>query len=719
MKNSFLALAFAMLVLVACSDPNKVEETTSAPLPAVTSIKWDDNLNDKAVLIERLPENTLTYIRIPSVWGMISSPKSNALQNALSSKANQTAVSELQSHLKQQLTDVPAEQKMLLEALFYNLRSPIEVISLLPQDMPITSAQIVIGARLNFTDIEQINAFIENLVSNNPDIKYNQKLSDSQSGLIQVGPAKFYFNFNTNSQRFIGISGMAVLADDLQQVLKWKVASSHKILEVENRIDTSRRGLFTWVNLSTLTANLGPMIPQQQTELLRTLGLMDAEYLAFGEGVANNSGKFSLLIKGKSGLIWNSSLPAQAITDTSTAGTPEVAMGFHFPDAKWLETLLIEAQKISPQSNNKGIEDWQQLNLKAEEAIGLSITDIMNAIAGQIVYVSDQAGGYFILSPQSANAMDVLLQKAKAHQSIEVNEFSLSDSKSAGKVIEVIMPGSILKNSQENKEFNKFLQRLKSRIYLKRDGDHYLLASVPQIFVARDQIKNKKPLQQWVKDKNINAERSMVWIATSARHVARQNYYFYLQYLQTLGDLLQYPVDIKSFPSAWDLQLPETSDLGMQINYSQQEFGIEFIYDSHPGEYFQSGSSGMATVAVIGILAAIAIPAYQDYTERAKISEVLFNISPLKDAVSKHYSTHKNWPSELNQQISTLQLSDKIKEVQYQSANHTINIVLKNDNQYLEDKILSLQAEVQSSGSITWRCFSDNIPNKSLPPSCR
>jgi type IV pilus assembly protein PilA len=47
----------------------------------------------------------------------------------------------------------------------------------------------------------------------------------------------------------------------------------------------------------------------------------------------------------------------------------------------------------------------------------------------------------------------------------------------------------------------------------------------------------------------------------------------------------------------------------------------------------------MIVVAIIGILAAVALPAYQDYTTRAKVSEVILMAAPAKLAVSETSST--------------------------------------------------------------------------------
>ncbi len=47
----------------------------------------------------------------------------------------------------------------------------------------------------------------------------------------------------------------------------------------------------------------------------------------------------------------------------------------------------------------------------------------------------------------------------------------------------------------------------------------------------------------------------------------------------------------------------------------------------------------MIVVAIIGILAAVALPAYQDYTARAKVSEIIVQMSGAKTQVSEYYAT--------------------------------------------------------------------------------
>ncbi len=55
----------------------------------------------------------------------------------------------------------------------------------------------------------------------------------------------------------------------------------------------------------------------------------------------------------------------------------------------------------------------------------------------------------------------------------------------------------------------------------------------------------------------------------------------------------------------------------------------------------------MIVVAIIGILAAIAIPAYQDFTIRAQVTEGLNLASSIKASVAEYYSDHGTWPTAL------------------------------------------------------------------------
>ena len=53
----------------------------------------------------------------------------------------------------------------------------------------------------------------------------------------------------------------------------------------------------------------------------------------------------------------------------------------------------------------------------------------------------------------------------------------------------------------------------------------------------------------------------------------------------------------------------------------------------------------MIVVAIVGILAAIALPAYQDYTVRAKVSEGIARLDEAKTSVAEYYSSNSAFPA--------------------------------------------------------------------------
>jgi len=73
----------------------------------------------------------------------------------------------------------------------------------------------------------------------------------------------------------------------------------------------------------------------------------------------------------------------------------------------------------------------------------------------------------------------------------------------------------------------------------------------------------------------------------------------------------------------------------------------------------------MIVVAIIGILAAIAIPAYQDYTVRARVTEaVVFNRAAI-DSVSEFYTSNGNWPTVAQAPMSPPTSQQNITNVVY------------------------------------------------------
>jgi len=125
----------------------------------------------------------------------------------------------------------------------------------------------------------------------------------------------------------------------------------------------------------------------------------------------------------------------------------------------------------------------------------------------------------------------------------------------------------------------------------------------------------------------------------------------------------------------------------------------------------------MIVVAIIGILAAIALPAYQDYTKRAHVSEGLSLAGGAKTAVAEYYSSEGVMPTTNSAAgigaASTIQ-GNAVESVTIGSSG-IITVVF--DNTKVASGNLTLKPDA-SGGSVEWTCGGGLDP-KYLPSSCR
>lgn len=134
----------------------------------------------------------------------------------------------------------------------------------------------------------------------------------------------------------------------------------------------------------------------------------------------------------------------------------------------------------------------------------------------------------------------------------------------------------------------------------------------------------------------------------------------------------------------------------------------------------------MIVVAIIGILAAVALPAYQDYTVRAKLSEVVLAASGMKNNVSEFFQVNSRMPSSASISVTT-QSSKYVDTIVYSQTDTSVGVITANTQTAAASGLPSNATGAivltgtgnTSTGVVQWVCSGTSINTKYLPASCK
>jgi type IV pilus assembly protein PilA len=146
----------------------------------------------------------------------------------------------------------------------------------------------------------------------------------------------------------------------------------------------------------------------------------------------------------------------------------------------------------------------------------------------------------------------------------------------------------------------------------------------------------------------------------------------------------------------------------------------------------------MIVVAIIGILAAIAIPAYQDYLIRSQVSEGLTMAAAAKAGVSEFYANKGDWPgdnSEAGMGAPSEIQGKYVSSIEVTGGGIQITYGNEANASKLAGETVGLQPGASVNGDVIWKCGTSGTPSgwgsdigsgastslagKYLPSSCR
>lgn len=128
----------------------------------------------------------------------------------------------------------------------------------------------------------------------------------------------------------------------------------------------------------------------------------------------------------------------------------------------------------------------------------------------------------------------------------------------------------------------------------------------------------------------------------------------------------------------------------------------------------------MIVVAIIGILAAIAIPAYQDYITRSKVTELVTAADACKASVSEYYQSQNTFPGSADTAGCNSGGSNYVSGLTV-TGNGVITVTGSSNLGAASGLTVILTPAPASSGALNWACSTSSADTmkKYLPANCR
>lgn len=656
-----------------------------------------------AELVDELPESTLVYLRVPHLVGLLAQPKGNSLDPVLSNPDRALVAQNIVSGLLNSVGAIePAELAPVMNFL-NSLRSPIEI-AVVATPGPVAIISVAIDAR----DPAGFQQWLGGIPGGLP-----LSLAPVNDDLFAIEgmPTAAFADFDAPSGRVKILAGQALNAESAARTMQL-LDGGGAVQADTSAIDTSGQGLIAWANVGRALPMAQLFIPAEQYRQMQQFGLETVRSVQLGVGVANGRSRFSVSasLNGSAAR----KLPAlQNQLTAKAAGSIDSVIQLGLPSAgEWerFETFLegtLEGDRWT---------SWQYIKNYLFDAYGFDIQQVARAFGPDMTLIVDEAGESMAIRIRDKAAYREWLAALESASLVEhairrVGRQQIHTAK--------IKEGQLALPEADGGDvayrFAQLAARINSYFYWIEDGDYVYWNTIPQPLIARAAVRKRLSVGKWLREtQGMSLDNALIGGSWNARHLPRRVYYLYLELMQLAADAGDTPFDVFDMPTAEALNLPEQSAMGVSLNFGPDQIGFEWVSESSPFDFVYSGS-GVTAAAVAGVLAAIAIPAYQDYTVRTEVSGGLFRAQSAKDAVLAFAGENGRVPNAAEAEVLTEAL---IVSGVYIAEGGVIEVVYPEGTEHVADGILLLEPYPDGFGGWAWSC-SSTIKENYLPSICR
>ncbi len=576
----------------------------------------DGKVSPEPRLRQILPADAVGYIRIPDLWGFMSKPKGDVLNDVLKDEDHVRMIDALKQSMGSRFLDLADPQwAPLIELGVLKLASPIEMALEIPENGSPQMGTLLMSARLSIDSLEGFRTFLTGLVEKSSELTLMGPVSPEGYATLGTNGLPVFLHYDPEGTSLTAMAGMTVNeAAFKERIAGLAPVEAHPMYPFENRIDESRQGVFAWINVAKIMPFMTGSMTHPDLDVMKKWGLTTIRGIALGWGVSKGKGRLELSIDApKAG--YRTLFPdIENDFDLWASGVPETVFTVSLPLRRIADALNTIGEK-------EGIPELpaalRRLDAVCREHVKMSLADVLDAVGPEMVVFTDKIDTFVAVEIGNREKLDRLLETISDRPNA-----SLAIHERDGKRFRHLSLPSMWSQVDDAERTDPaerlmfgILNAVKTHLFWTEDDGYLVFASAPQVLFDRADSQERVSIGPWI-DGTHDARHAVINLSTRLSGTPSKIYSAYLQWITLLGDIAERPVDLFSLPSAREADLPTEGAYGFQFTWADPVVSLSFTFENNPLEFLMAQDAS-ATVAAAGVLAAIAIPNFIEYRTRS------------------------------------------------------------------------------------------------------
>jgi Tfp pilus assembly protein PilE len=707
MKHKILSMLLGCSLIVACSDSDKADNF---------KIEY---ISETPKLRESLSPDALLYARFPNLWSIFNADN-NAIEKAQGHPEHVAQIKVIQQAISDNLlSHLQSPVKELAQSTLLKLNAPIEL-AILPNKVDGMPAPIMLlQTQLNYQSVAQFNQELIDNIPSSPGFGVYKDATNQAAGSFSAMMVQGHYLYNEQDKSLKIAIGVGLAANAVEEYFN-KKAVQHPMHSIEGQVDSGRhQGLFIYSPVAQVLTKYKQMLNSEQLQMLNDSGLSNMKSAAIGYGTHNDKGRLKVVLETPTDG-WREYLPVihtDALQDISTRGEVHWATKFALPTDKYIESL---AQKLQTDSGTT-LKKWTALKQQFQSKTNTSLDDWLNALGNDLYMFEDEVGTFLALHAKDKQKLLSLIaaitkdQPNSNYKTKQISNGIIHEVNIELNLYDELDSTNINMNSEVPPWVMELISNSQTHLYFQEEENYLVFASIPQLLMERNVTDNKTSLKQWLQtSQKLNWDHTALGVSGRYDNIAKSYYVSYISVMQYIADSVDAKAfDIYSLPTAKQLNLPKQGGFGLTADLAAQQISFELVFDINPIEYLAQGNM-TATMTTVGILAAIAIPAYQDYIDNSQTAKYSHSAQTIKSHLDMNYQLYGSlYTDETTSQSLELLINMPELSVELNKAENSF-VLRGNKNNKFYDNWVSYTAVINEDG-LDWSCETDlgkSVDNK-------